>query len=174
MLELLTSHVLYRDLPDTDEGQMTKIRIALVRESNLARAAREIDLGSALELGVGEQKTGGREKDSILSDAMEALIGALYLDGGLSAAEKLIVDYVFTDLGSAATEDSKSRLQEYLQQNGSQTIYYQTAEANSEGSFVSSVFVGDKELGKGTGTSKKNAEQAAAAEALRALGASKE
>ena len=165
VLELLASHALYLGLPETHEGQLTKTRASLVCESSLAEAARGIDLGDLLSLGVGEEKTGGRDKPSILSDAMEAVIGAVYLDGGLLAAEKLVRRFVVTDLTTpVASADSKSALQEKLQQKDAPAIRYET-EPDAEG-FTSRVYIGDKELGCGQGRSKKLAEQAAAAQAL--------
>ncbi|MDD7770558.1 ribonuclease III [Suipraeoptans intestinalis] len=170
VLELISSEFLflkYRDLP---EGSLTKTRASLVCEPSLAYCARQIDLGNFLCLGKGEEGSGGRERESIISDAMEALIGAIYLDGGLEKAREFIHRYILS--GAENRElflDSKSILQEMVQARLKQDITYQLLTEDGpdhDKVFEVAVFVGDTAWGKGSGKTKKRAEQEAAYDAV--------
>jgi ribonuclease-3 len=174
VLELCISDFLYHRYPTISEGDLTKKRAALVCEETLAKLARGISLGDFLLLGQGEAAEGGRNKPSILADAFEAVLGALYLDGGMEVVSNL-VGRLFAPLADNATrvqKDHKSTLQELLQKKSRETATYEIV--NEEGSphkrtFTAvAVFQGEI-LGEGTGSSKKAAEQAAAAQALAAL-----
>jgi ribonuclease-3 len=173
VLELVVSEHLYRrfDLP---EGSMTQTRASVVDEASLTEVAQELGLGDHLVLGSGEEASGGREKPSILSDAMEAVIGAVYLDGGLAAARSLVASRWERLLAERAAApgvlDSKTRLQEVLAADGRVPAYEVVGEGpDHQRRFTATVTVGDAVLGTGEGTSKKRAEQAAARAALDGL-----
>jgi len=170
VLSIIVAHEMYVD-GALNEGDMAKVRAAVVSEASLASVARDIGLGEHLVLGRGEHATGGRDKDSILSDAMEAVIGALFLDGGLPAARAFIVDQWSEQIAERAAapggRDFKTRLQEVLARTGDVPEY--TTEGSGpdhERSFAAAVSVGERVLGRGAGTSKKRAEQQAAQAAL--------
>jgi len=125
VLELVSSEFLFKNHPEMNEGQMTKLRASLVCEQSLAACARQLELGSYLLLGNGEDLTGGRERDSILSDAWEALIGAMYLDGGFTNAKEFILKFVLTDIEHKKLfYDSKTMLQELIQNKYRKTLHY--------------------------------------------------
>lgn len=177
VLGLIIAGKLYRDFPNYDEGQMTQVRAALVREETLARIAGTIRLGDLLVLGKGETVTGGREKPANLSAALEALIAAVYLDGGLPAAVTLVLRLFTGDIEKAAGQtgptDFKSKLQEIVQSKyQQQPVYYLIAVEGPEHErkFTIEVRIGDSVLGTGTGRSKKAAETEAARQALQSLG----
>jgi len=157
--------------PEMSEGKMTKLRAGLVCERSLADIARELDLGAYILLGRGEKSCGGQSRPSILSDAFEALLGAIYLDGGFKPVEKLIVKY-FTPLLNnpvKSYKDYKTKLQETIQEKPGQKIVYEiTGEQgpDHEKLFTVDVKVNGSILGTGTGKNKKSAEQAAAKAAL--------
>ncbi len=177
VLELVVSEYLYRRFPDAHEGQLTRVRAAIVREPTLARVARALDLGRHLDLGGGELKSGGFDRDSILADALEAVIGALYLDGGLAPARAFIEARFADELAAANPEklrkDSKTLLQEYLQSRALELPVYEVLEiagASHAQRFVVSCRVpGVDDAFRGDGSSKRRAEQSAAAAALEAL-----
>ncbi|MGI6011759.1 MAG: ribonuclease III [Ruminococcus sp.] len=166
VLELLSSEFLYHTYQDYPEGELTKLRASLVCEPTLANDARELSLGDYLLLGKGEDLTGGRERDSVISDALEAVIGAIYLDGGLPKAREFVRRYVLNDIEHKKLfYDSKTILQEIIQGNYHGEITYKLA--GEEGPdhdkiFTTEVYVGDKLLGSGRGRTKKAAEQSAA------------
>lgn len=171
VLELVSSDFLFREYPDMPEGDMTKLRASLVCEPTLAMCAREFDLPGYLFLGRGEEHTGGRERNSIVSDALEALIGAIYLDGGLADAKEFIHRYILTDIEHKKLfYDSKTILQEVVQAGGNSTEiqYVLTGEAGPDHAkrFLVDVRVNDEVLGSGSGSTKKAAEQEAAYRAL--------
>ena len=177
VLELAVSRYLYAKLPKGSEGRMTRIRAALVREETLAEAARRLELGRLIRLSVGEERSGGREKNSILSDVMEAVIAAVYLDGGVEEATQLVYRALKEPLhrvseGSDAL-DSKSRLQELLQRDGRMPVYeFVSMEGPAHApKFSYRVLVDGVSRGEGSGTSKQAAQQAAAANALNGMGA---
>ena len=172
VLELVTSRFLFEKYPTKPEGEMTTMRAALVCEPSLAEAARSIGLGDCLRLGRGEIKTGGIRKDSILSDAFEALIGAMYLDGGFEAADQFIRRFLLTDIESKQLYyDSKSHLQELVQDKFHENtrISYEVIEEwgpPHDKNFRVRCIVQGKELAVAEGHTKKKAEAAAAYQAL--------
>ena len=176
VLELAVSRYLYFELPEVDEGKLTRIRAALVREESLNRAARRIGLGEFIRLSVGEERSGGREKPSILSDVMEAVLAAVYLDAGFDEAVRIIGMVLGEELRPEVLKDhldAKSRLQELMQRDGRMPSYdYLSMEGPPHAPvFAYRVMDGEQELGRGSGTSKQNAQQAAARDALKRMGA---
>ena len=173
VLELLSSEFLYTTYEDYPEGELTKLRASLVCEPTLAYDARVFSLGEYLLMGKGEENTGGRRRDSIISDALEALIGALYLDGGIEAAREFVRRYVLNDISHKKLfYDSKTILQEIVQgEIGGDVTYCLIKEEgpDHDKKFTVEVLIGDNVLGRGTGRSKKAAEQSAAYHAIRAL-----
>lgn len=181
VLGLVSAEWLFQKFPSRPEGGLSKVRSHLVSARSLARYAREVRLGDALRLGVGEERSGGRNKRSLLADAMEAVFGAAYLDGGVNASRTIIVPMLERGLpqfggGSTPPEDSKTRLQELLQADGDEPPIYRIIDEigpDHEKYFVAECLPeprqGRGRLGRGQGRSKKQAEQAAAADALRRL-----
>lgn len=174
---VVTSH-LYRTYPAYPEGELAKIRAAVVSTTSLAEVAQEVGIGAHLLLGKGEDLSGGREKRSILADAVEAVIGAVYLDGGWAEAEPLIMRLVGNRLAAAAIgpggHDFKTRLQEYAAHAFEHVPRYEIEDhgPDHEKRFVATVIIDGIARGVGEGPSKKEAEQAAAAVAWKDLGAS--
>ena len=176
VLELAVSRHLFFELPEVDEGKLTRIRAALVREETLSRAAQRIGLGDFILLSVGEERSGGRKKPSILADVMEAVLAAVYLDGGFDQAVRIISDILKEELRPEVLQDhldAKSRLQEILQREGSMPSYEFISMEGPPHAPVFSYLVkdGERQLGSGQGTSKQNAQQAAARDALKRMGA---
>ena len=173
VLELEVSAWLYRQHPDFREGPLSAMRTRLVQEEHLSAWARAQGLGEYLILGKGEENSGGREKDSILCDVVESILGAVYLDGGLDAARAIILHIVeFRKGDCTAALDAKSELQEFLQRKPNQNISYRLVRTEGpphSAVFYMEVLVNGKSLGAGSGKSKKHAEQAAAREALQCL-----
>lgn len=173
VLGLLLAELLYIRYPDWDEGALSQLRSRLAGQDVLADRARKMGIGSVVLLGRGEEQSAGREKDSILADVLEALIAALYWDGGLQAARTLVVR-LFDELAGAPEllvlgRDSKSELQEYLSSHGHSAPEYRLVEESGpphDRLFIFKILVGDTVVGAGQGKSKKIAQQAAAAEAL--------
>lgn len=169
VLELVASEFLYEKHETMPEGVLSRTRAAMVCEPSLAACARDLGLDRYILLGKGEEMTGGRGRDSIVSDVMEALIGALYLDGGFEKTREFIHRFVLEDLEHKALfYDAKSILQEEVQKNGGDVHYVLTGESGPEHdkTFSVEVYQGEKLLGKGQGHNKKKAEQQAAYEAL--------
>ena len=169
VLELVTSEFLYGKHEEMSEGVLTRTRAAMVCEPSLASCARNLGLDRYIRLGRGEEMCGGRERDSIVSDAMEALIGAVYLDGGFERAREFIHRFVLEELENKALfYDAKSILQEEVQKDGGEVHYVLTGESGPEHDkmFFVEVYQDGKLLGKGSGHNKKKAEQQAAYEAL--------
>ncbi|RZT01980.1 ribonuclease III [Cuneatibacter caecimuris] len=171
VLELVSSDFLFHRYPDKPEGEMTKLRASLVCEPSLAYCARDISLGEYLYLGKGEDATGGRNRDSITSDAMEALIGAIYLDGGFASAKEFILKYILNDLENKQLfYDSKTILQEMVQKEDSQEcLVYEILDEvgpDHDKQFLACVTVEGRELGRGKGRTKKAAQQMAAYQAI--------
>lgn len=168
VLGLAVTDYLYRNYPDLPEGQLAQVRASVVNAEVLAEVAEEIDLGSALRLGKGEDASGGREKPSILSDAMEAVIGAVYLDGGWEAAEELVMRLLRARIVEGAVgpggHDYKTRLQELSARAYDELPrYHHQAEGPDHAKrFTATVTVNGDAIGRGEGRSKKQAEQAAA------------
>lgn len=170
VLEMISSDFLYRNYPDKKEGELTKLRASLVCEPALAYCARDLSLGSFIRLGRGEEASGGREKDSIISDVMEALIGAMYLDsGGIEVPRRFILSFILSDLEDKQLfYDSKSILQERAQQDGHE-VRYEVLEESGPGhrkTFRVAALIDGRRCGIGEGRSKKAAEQQAAYDAL--------
>ena len=171
VLELVSSEFLYKKYPEMAEGELTKLRASLVCEPTLAIDAKEINLSEFLILGKGEDKTMGRYRDSVVSDAMESVIGAIYLDGGLKPAREFILRFILNDIESKQLyHDAKTALQEIIQ-NEYETapVYAITGESGPDHnkSFCAEVSANGEVIGKGEGRTKKSAEQQAAFEALR-------
>ena len=177
VLELVSSEFLFRESPRVSEGELTKTRASMVCEPSLAMCARDIGLGDYLLLGQGEEATGGRKRDSITSDAMEALIGAIYLDGGFTSAKEFIHRFVLTDLEDKKLfYDSKTILQEMVQADRNREISYRLVGEKGPDhnkSFSVEVLIGGDVYGAGQGRTKKAAEQQAAYEAILKLRAQK-
>ncbi len=177
VLELAISEELYRRRPDLLEGELTKFRSALVRGDTLARVARRAKLGDALRLGRGEEASGGRDRDSILAAAFEAVVAAVYLDRNYDAARKFILRVMAAELeecflGSAPEDNPKSHLQELIQGQGSSTPQYRLASSKGPDHgpvFTVEVLVEGQVLGVGRGPSKSTAEKTAAKDALTRL-----
>ncbi|MCI9423886.1 ribonuclease III [Lachnospiraceae bacterium WCA-9-b2] len=170
VLELVSSEFLFFEHEQMPEGELTKTRASMVCEPALAFCAKDLELGRYLLLGKGEDATGGRKRDSITSDALEALIGAIYMDGGFANAKEFIHRFILNDLENKTLFfDSKTILQEIVQANTKETITYHLV--GEEGpdhdkSFHVSVLIGDKEYGVGMGRTKKGAEQVAAYQSI--------
>lgn len=173
VLELVSSEFLFKENPDMPEGQLTRTRASMVCEPALAYCARDIDLGSYILLGRGDEATGGRKRDSIISDVMEALIGAIFLDGGIGEAKSFIYRFVLSDLDNKILFlDSKTLLQEEIQKdNAAQLRYELVGETGPEHDkeFHVKAYLDGKEIGAGIGRTKKAAEQQAAYKALMKL-----
>ena len=166
VLELVSSNFLYHQFPDMPEGEMTKLRASLVCEPTLAYCAEEIPLGDYLYRGKGEDQTGGRKRPSVVSDAMEAVIGAIFLDGGLANAKEFICRFVLNDIEHKKLfYDSKTILQEIVQAKGREDLSYVLLKESGPDHcklFEVCVMLGGEELGRGSGRTKKAAEQLAA------------
>jgi ribonuclease III len=176
VLSLAISDLLMRGFPDAREGDLSKMRASLVNAEELAQKARHLDLGRWLALGKGEERSGGREKEKILAAAYEALLGAVYLDGGYEAARRVVeahfADHLVREPEGPGYRDYKTRLQELTQRLYREMPVYTLAGERGpdhEKEFVVELAVGGRVLGRGVGRSKKLAEQAAAMEALAAL-----
>lgn len=175
VLELAISRYLFFEFPEVDEGKLTRIRAGLVREETLCRAAQRMELGRYIRLSVGEDRSGGRDKPSILSDVMEAVLAAVYLDGGFEEAVNLIRRALAEDLHPQMLEDhldAKSRLQEFLQRTGEMPTYeFVSMEGPPHAPLFRYRAVTESgTLGEGIGTSKQHAQQEAARDALNRLG----
>lgn len=170
VLELISSDFLYAEFPDVPEGELTKKRASLVCEPSLAYCARQFDLPQFLFLGKGENMTGGRNRDSIVSDATEALLGAIYLDGGFASAREFVLKFILNDIERKQLfYDSKTILQELVQEKGIQPVeYILTGETgpDHDKQFSVCVQINGQVVGSGTGHTKKAAEQAAAYQAI--------
>lgn len=173
VLEVTSSEFLFHKYPDLPEGKLTKKRASMVCEPTLALCAREIPLGDYLLLGKGEEATGGRKRDSIVSDAMEALIGAIYLDGGFANAKEFINRFVLNDIENKQLfYDSKTTLQEIVQGQFEEDVRYVLVKEEGPDhnkSFYVEAILGEKVLGQGCGHTKKAAEQQAAYCAIKKL-----
>ncbi len=174
VLEIVSSEFFYREHPDWPEGRMTKMRASLVCEQTLSFCARPLDLGDYLLLGKGEELTGGRTRKSTISNVMEAIIGALYLDGGFSKAEKFIHRFILDDIENTQLFfDSKTILQEIVQgQNLGELTYELMEESGPDHNkrYVVEAHIAEKPMGSGEGHTKKAAEQEAAYRTILMLG----
>ena len=167
VLEVISSEFLFKEYPEMPEGDLTKLRASIVCEPTLALCARDLNLGEYLLLGKGEERTGGRGRDSIMSDAMEAFIGAIYLDGGFANAKEFIDRFIMKDIEHKKLfYDSKTILQEIVQRDhkGEEITYQLIGEEGPDHNkkFVVDLLIGGKVEGQGSGRTKKAAEQEAA------------
>ena len=174
ILGMVTAEYLYRNFPDRPEGDLTRMRADMVCERSLAVAAERIALGDHLLLGNGEEAGGGRRRDSILADAVESVIAACFLDGGMDAARRFIDTFVLTDVPvkKLRNADYKTALQELVQQKKNQTLSYAMVGESGpdhDKKFEVEVSLNGKMVGRGSGSSKKRAEQDAAKAAIEAL-----
>lgn len=175
VLSIIVSDYLYNNF-ETPEGDLTKLRASLVCEEALFDFAKEINLGDFIKLGKGEQNNGGNKRPSILSDAFEALLAAMYLDGGIEPVKKLVLQFVKADLKDTKKitfKDYKTELQEVIQKNPEERIEYVLVDEQGpdhDKLFTVSIELNSLSIAKGTGKSKKAAEQAAAHEALKLMG----
>ncbi|MGI6012930.1 MAG: ribonuclease III [Oscillospiraceae bacterium] len=175
VLGFVVANYLYQNFPDFPEGRMTRLRAELVCEQSLYTVAEQIHLGRYMKLGKGEERTGGRARPSILADAVEAVIAALYLDGGIEAARTFIETYILHDLEDGIEQcrtDYKTTLQELVQRESGQVLSYEMiGESGPEHNklFTAQVTLNGTVVGAGEGHTKKAAEQAAAKCALETL-----
>lgn len=173
VLELVSSEFLFCEHKEMPEGQLTRLRASMVCEPALAYCARDIDLGAYILLGRGEEATGGRNRDSIISDVMEAVIGAIFLDGGIENAKAYIYRFVLSDLDNKMLFiDSKTLLQEEIQKRSDSQLRYELVSEQGpehDKEFQVAAYLNDALIGSGTGRTKKSAEQQAAYEALKRL-----
>lgn len=170
VLQYIMSDLLYQSHPADQEGSLTHLRALLVCEAALSQVARGLGIGQALRMDRGEELTGGRDKPSVLCDAMEAVLAAVYLDGGMEAARSFILPFITE--GKTAEEDYKTRLQEVVQKNPEDKLSYAvTGESGPahDKRFEVTVLLNGSAMAAGTGRSKKAAEQQAAKAALRKL-----
>lgn len=170
VLEVVSSEFLFFENQTMPEGELTKKRASMVCEPSLAFCAKDIDLGEYLLLGKGEEATGGRKRDSVTSDAMEALIGAIYLDGGFASAKEFIHRFILNDLENKKLFfDSKTILQEIVQGNSDEQVSYVLIKEEGPDhnkNFCTIVKIGEKIYGEGEGRTKKASEQQAAYQAI--------
>ncbi|MEG6521585.1 ribonuclease III [Desulfotomaculum sp. 1211_IL3151] len=174
VLELIISEHLYKLFPDRTEGELTKMRAASVCEPSLAKVARGLDLGRCLRMGRGEERSGGRERPSILADAFEALLGAIYLDQGLDISRDFVLNQlspIIDDVVAGRLDrDYKTELQEILQQSSPEPLTYTIMDETGpdhDKTFTAGVIYRGAVIGKGRGHSKKEAEQRAARDAFK-------
>lgn len=175
VISIVSAQYLYENFPDMPEGDLSKLRSSLVCTRSLSDFARQIDLGSYMLLGKGELNTGGRDRDSILEDAFEALTAAIYIDGGMDCAKKHVLHFLAEAINTHHInfKDYKTTLQEVIQKNPDQSItYVVSGESGPDHNkrFEVEVHLNSNVIGRGTGKSKKQAEQEAAKEALSLMG----
>jgi len=173
VLDMVVSEYMYRIFPEMPEGELTKLRAGVVCEASLAKLSRRLDIGIWLLLGKGEESTGGRNRDSILADAFEAVIGAICIDGGMETVTKYILSFMKEEIEctkeSFRTMDCKTHLQEVIQKISKIPVSYTIVDEmgpDHDKIFVSEVYHEGAVLGRGQGKSKKEAEQSAANDAL--------
>lgn len=178
-LQLYVSEFIFKLFPDVPEGTLTTLRSKLVREESLARFSKELGLGELLYLGVGEEKSGGRDRESVLANIFESFIGALYLDCGKEEVIKILEETIYqhvNDLDYDDITDYKTTLQELIQADQRRTVTYELLETSGPSNapeFTVAVMMDDMRLGIGKGTSKKRAEQQAAKDALNKMATNK-
>jgi ribonuclease-3 len=177
VLSVIVAEHLFSNFKTIPEGELTKLRASLVCEKSLCAFSRELELGKFLKLGRGEEKGGGRERDSILADAFEAVLAAIYLDGGMEAAKKHVLRFVVEELNHKTNEgfkDYKTALQEIIQRNPEESVTYilkNESGPDHNKIFEVEVHLNSNVIGVGTGKNKKQAEQMAAKQALELMGA---
>ena len=176
VLSIVVSDYIFKHCPELPEGELTKLRASLVCEKTLFEFAKKIELGNYLVLSKGERNNGGAERPSILSDAFEALIAAIYIDGGIEPVSKHILNFVIPAIKNSKkkiVKDYKTTLQEIVQKNPGEKLEYVLVEESGPDHnkhFVVEVHLNSNSIGKGGGRSKKEAEQQAAREALELMG----
>ena len=176
ILGLVTSEYIFKNFPSYPEGDLTKLRASVVCEKQLCIFARELEIGKFMKLSRGEQHSGGRERPSILADIFEAICAAIYLDGGMQEASKFILRFIIPAVEHPLvleTHDYKTDLQEIVQKNPEETIEYALLKEvgpDHDKRFTVGVKINSNIVGKGSGKTKKEAEQRAAREALKLLG----
>lgn len=177
VLSIIVAEYLFTNFKNIPEGELTKLRASLVCEKSLCSFSRELELGKFLRLGKGEEKGGGRERDSILADAFEAVLAAIYLDGGMEIAKKHVLRFVKEELNNKDDEvfkDYKTALQEIIQRNPEESVSYilkSESGPDHDKFFEVEVHLNSNVIGVGSGKSKKQAEQMAAKQALELMGA---
>lgn len=177
VLSVIVADYLFKNFKNTPEGELTKLRASLVCEKSLCAFSRQIDLGKFLKLGKGEDHNGGRKRDSILADAFEAVLAAIYLDGGMEVAREFVLRFVETELNNKDDEvfkDYKTALQEIIQRNPEESVSYilkGESGPDHDKVFEVEVHLNSNVIGKGKGKNKKQAEQIAAKQALELMGA---
>ena len=174
VLGMVVAEHLYCNYPDRPEGELTRMRADMVCETALAAAANKVELGKHMLLGNGEEQGGGRTRPSILADAFESVIAAAFLDGGMAAAKSIIERFILTNVPvkKLQNQDYKTELQELVQKKRNQTITYELVSESGpdhDKSFTVELRLNGKVVGRGTGSSKKRAEQDAARAALETL-----
>ncbi len=172
VLELSTTDVIFSLLAEESEGRMTKVRASVVDITTLAEVARTVGLADVVRLGVGEERSGGADRDSILSDTMEAVLGAIYVDGGFEAAHGVVTslwtEIIASRIAAPVVTDGRSRLQELIAQRGGiVTFGFERSGPDHAAVYVATVLVNGEAAGTGTGSSKKSAAIAASDSALR-------
>lgn len=176
VLSIIVSEHIYNRFPKMPEGELTRLRASLVCEKALCVFSRELGLGEYLKLGKGEDKGGGRERDSILADAFEAVLAAIYLDGGMEPARRHVMNFVLRELSShddEAFKDYKTALQEIIQRNPEESVTYiikNESGPDHDKRFTVEVHLNSNVIGTGQGKNKKQAEQMAAKQALELMG----
>lgn len=175
-LELIISKFIYSKFPQMPEGELTKLRASIVCEGSLAKKARELEIGKYLLLGKGEELTGGRQRESVLADAFESVIGAICVDGGILEAEEYVLtqmeEVIYNLKQSFKNADFKTSLQELIQKNSTTPVIYTIINENGPDHgkiFTAQVTHNGVFLGEGTGKSKKEAEQSAACDAIKKI-----
>jgi ribonuclease III len=177
VLELATTIHLFDKYPEKDEGRMTAFRSALVKGKHLAEVGKNLDLGSYLYLSNGEERSGGREKNYILANVVEAFIGAIYVEHGFDIAEKFISEFILNNLENIIKDglhlDAKSKFQEIAQEKEGVTPNYELISdegPDHDKTFIMGVFINEEKIAEGTGSSKQKAEENAAENALKVKG----
>lgn len=177
VLSVIVAEHIFNNFPQMPEGELTRVRASLVCEKSLCALSRELCIGEYLLLGRGEDKNGGRERDSILADAFESVLAAIYLDGGMEAAKKHVSATVLRDLKNHSEEDTfkdyKTTLQEIIQRNPEESVSYTLVDETGPDhnkQFTVAVKLNSNVIGTGVGKSKKQAEQMAARQALKLMG----
>ncbi len=177
ILSLTVSEYLYTNYPDLPEGELSKVRAGTVCEKALAKFAKEIELGKYLFMGHGEELTNGRERPSILADAFEAVLGAMYIDGGISCVKTFLLPFATDEIKQILirgnTKDYKSMLQQFIQQEQGDVLEYKLVNESGPAHdrvFETEAYLNNNVIGKGIGKSKRESEQNAAKEALALFG----
>ena len=173
ILEYIVSEFLYKNYQDLTEGELTKLRASLVCEFTLSKIARDIGYGNYIRLSKGEKSTGGSNRDSILCDVFESVLGAIYIDGGMESSKQYVFKFLLDDIKHKQLYyDCKTKLQELTQKDGNSTLRYELVSADGpehDKLYKVRVMIDEKEISQGTGHNKKSAEQEAAFNALKLL-----